>query len=214
MTPDIYIYIYLVLAWYIWFLRVHGSWFLALAWSFILGLWLLVLRSWSFALGPCRSVLGSGSLALSMWLLVLARLLVHGSWSFGAWSWALGPYIALCMHVFLGPCRAHGPWLLVLGSWSLALAWSSAFRPWLLVLGSWVFGSLAFAWYNCMALGIYIYMCVWLLCHGSLSLTLGPWLLASWYLAVVIYIYIYVYIYAYFHIVQNLIFGTCIYVYV
>ena len=111
----------MVLAWYIWFLRVHGSWFLALAWSFILGLWLLVLRSWSLARGPCRSVLGSGSLALSMWLLVLARLLVHGSWSL-----ALGPgllvLIALSMHVFLGPCRAHGPWLLVLGRWSMVLS--------------------------------------------------------------------------------------------
>ena len=103
-------------------------------------------------------------------------------------SWSLVP----------GPWLLHGPRRSVLGCWSLALG----------SLGLWLLHGII-AW-----LSVYIYMCVWLLCHGSLSLTLGPWLLASWYLAVVIYIYVYIYIYAYFHIVQNLIFGTCIYVYV
>ena len=103
-------------------------------------------------------------------------------------SWSLVP----------GPWLLHGPRRSVLGCWSLALG----------SLGLWLLHGII-AW-----LSVYIYICVcvavvsWLLVLDSWPLALGFLVFGR------CYIYMYIYIYAYFHIVQNLIFGTCIYVYV
>ena len=89
------------------------------------GLWLLVLDScmqalgsWSLALGPWLYIYRS--LALSMWLLVPAGLLVHGSWS-----------LVLALSLALAWSSAFGPWLL--GFWRLVqLHGSCMVYTWLL----------------------------------------------------------------------------------
>ena len=132
MGPDIFM----------WFL--HGPSFLGCGyWSFALGPWLV--HPWSLSLGPWIWVLGS----YSMWLLAPGPWLVV----LGAWSWALGPYIALSMWLLVpAGLMVHGSWSLVPGPWLLH-------GPRRLVLGCWslALGSLALAWYNCMAY-IYIYI--------------------------------------------------------
>ena len=137
---------------WIWVLGSYSMWLLAP------GPWLVVLGAWSWALGPY--------IALSMWLLVPAGLMVHGSWS-------LVP----------GPGLLHGPRRLVLGCWSLALgslalAWydcmalgiylytyiwllyhgslSLTLGPWLLASGSWY-----------LAVVIYIYIHIFPHCPKS-----------------------------------------------
>ena len=139
---------------------LHGPSFLGCGyWSFALGPWLV--HPWSLSLGPWIWVLGSSSMlllapgpwlvvlgawswalgpyiALSMWLLVPAGLMVHGSWS-------LVP----------GPGLLHGPRRLVLGSYRL-LAFGTI--AWLLhgiymALGSWLPWSLTLAWSLALGFG-------------------------------------------------------------